>query len=113
MSLQTSPFLQDSSNVITAYLPAIIGPFNSIHRKILQKAKTEKKIKILHHPLSCFEAIITLYIDKIKLIKYVVVPCDFKSSPSPYHQIMIFNGSISIPTLLFASSQFIYLILSP
>lgn len=107
MSLQTSPFLQDSSNVITAYLPAIIGPFNSIHRKILQKAKTEKKIKILHHPLSCFEAIITLYIDKIKLIKYVVVPCDFKSSPSPYHQIMIFNGSISIPTLLFASSQFI------
>ncbi|KAK8878156.1 hypothetical protein M9Y10_004920 [Tritrichomonas musculus] len=107
MSSQTSPFLQDTNNVITAYLPAIIGPFNSIHRKLLQQAKNEKKIKLLHHPLSCFEAIITLYIDKIKLIECVVVPCDFKSSLSPYHQIMIFNGSITIPTLLFASSQFI------
>ena len=103
----TSPFELEASNVSLVFLPAIIGPFNFVHRKLLERARSTGEAEILHYPLSCFEANISLYIDNIFLVDYTATPCDFRPSDAPCHQIMMFNGSMMIPTNLFTSSQFI------
>lgn len=87
-------------------LPAILGPFNSIHKKLIKNAYEKDNLQILHHQLSCFDALIELVIGGTKITSITASPSDLRMTVSPYHQLLLFNMTIELPLQLFSSTVF-------
>lgn len=86
-------------------LVSMLGPFEYAHRNLLTIAKQEKQIDRYHHPLSCFEVEIRVYIGTLHLLHKKTFASDIQNSLSPYFQLFSFQFLLELPSDLFSLSH--------
>lgn len=105
-SKPNSCFIDDSAQNHDVRLRAIVGPFLLFHREYIRRAYESSKIRILFHPLSCYEARIRTCLGSSVLHEAVATPFDLQESASPFHQILLFDFGIDYPITLITRPTF-------
>ena len=91
-------FAVGEEKVGTLSMTGIIGPFNSVHKKLLAKAYSESKISSLLHQLTCFEVVLEVCLGQKILTKLRFSPSEIRPTCSPFQQLLIFSlATVSVP----------------
>ncbi|EAY10243.1 Phosphatidylinositol 3- and 4-kinase family protein [Trichomonas vaginalis G3] len=87
-------------------LVGVLGPFLHIHRKLIKEAYDQRKITILHSPLSCFIIKFRLALGEDELAEYTMSPTDLKGTASDFHQLLLFSYPVEVPEQFFILDDF-------